>query len=101
MAIIAPKTAQEMMKTFQNEAIDTQTLLRLYPACVVDMHDGQSAEVSLEWAEMKYGQITIKGFVIVFDFTPLQPHVKNQKKFFYDNFTDFEKAMYEALTLLA
>ncbi len=57
--------------------LDLSKLTRLYPAAVVEMH-GEVAEMSLEWIEMNQDKVTLRCFVLVFDFTPLHEDVKER-----------------------
>ncbi len=57
--------------------INLSKLTRLYPAAVVEMH-GEVAEMSLEWMDMNEGKITLKEYVLVFDFTLPSKEVKNR-----------------------
>lgn len=50
--------------------IDLSRLTRLYPAAVVHAA-GETASVSLEWAEMKSDAVRIEAYVLVCDFDPV------------------------------
>ena len=88
-----------MIKTFQDTPIDTSTIVRLYPAAVITLPDGDTAQVSLEWAESKFDQINVTGFVLVFDFGTHTPTNPTKKEFFYPTFDALEAAMKEAAGL--
>ena len=49
--------------------IDLSSIVRLYPAAVIDMY-GEIAEMSLEWMEMNEGKVKLVNYVLVFDSTP-------------------------------
>jgi hypothetical protein len=49
--------------------VDLEKLVRLYPACVVEL-DGDAAEMSLEWAELNEEKVNVLRYVLVFDLTP-------------------------------
>ncbi len=57
--------------------IDLSKLTRLYPAAVVAMQ-GEVAEMSLEWMEINKGKVHLKGYILVFDFTPQKEEVKDK-----------------------
>lgn len=50
--------------------IDLAKITRIYPAVLIHA-GGESASVSLEWAEMKADQITIETYLLVCDFDPI------------------------------
>jgi hypothetical protein len=52
------------------ETIDLSKITRLYPAALIHA-GGESASVSLEWAELKAGQITLEAYVLICDFDPV------------------------------
>ncbi|MDD3770110.1 hypothetical protein E0765_02020 [Sulfuricurvum sp. IAE1] len=50
--------------------IDLSRVTRLYPAAVVHAA-GETASVSLEWAEMKSDVVRVESYVLVCDFDPV------------------------------
>lgn len=60
-----------MIYEYKNETYDLSRVTRLYPAATVAVPGGESAQVSLEWADLKHDKITILYYVLVFDFDPL------------------------------
>jgi hypothetical protein len=50
--------------------IDLEKITRLYPAALIHA-GGESASVSLEWAELKSEQITLEAYVLICDFDPI------------------------------
>ncbi len=50
--------------------IDLARVTRLYPAALIRA-GGESASVSLEWAEMKADVVTLEAYVLVCDFDPV------------------------------
>lgn len=52
------------------QKIDLAKITRLYPAALIHA-GGESASVSLEWAELKAGQITLEAYVLICDFDPI------------------------------
>jgi hypothetical protein len=49
--------------------VDLDKLVRLYPACVVEL-DGDAAEMSLEWTELNEDKVNVLRYVLVLDSTP-------------------------------
>ena len=60
-----------MIYEYKNEQYDLTKVTRLYPAATVEIPGGESAQVSLEWAEMKSDKVIIAYYVLVFDFDPV------------------------------
>lgn len=52
------------------QEIDLKKITRLYPAVLIQA-GGESASVSLEWAEMKADQITVEAYLLVCDVDPV------------------------------
>lgn len=59
-----------MMFESNSQIIDLRKITRLYPAALVHAV-GESASVSLEWAELKAEQITIESYVLICDVDPI------------------------------
>lgn len=53
-----------------NERIDLAKATRLYPAVLIHA-GGESASVSLEWAEMKSDVVSVEAYLLVCDFDPV------------------------------
>ncbi len=60
----------EMMFEANGEQIDLAKITRLYPAALIHA-GGESASVSLEWAELKAEQITLESYLLICDFDPV------------------------------
>jgi len=60
----------EMIYAADGKEIDLMKITRLYPAALIHA-GGESASVSLEWAEMKAEQITLEAYVLICDFDPV------------------------------
>jgi len=82
-----------MATQFLGEEIYLDRIVRLYHAAIMTLPDGDTVQVSFEWAEDKFEQINITGFVICFDYGDKAPQVRDKKEFFFDSFDDFESAM--------
>jgi hypothetical protein len=61
---------KEMLLETSGVQIDLAKITRLYPAALIHAA-GESASVSLEWAELKAGQITLEAYVLICDFDPI------------------------------
>ena len=59
-----------MIYKHQNYEIDLTQVTRLYPAALISA-GGESASVSLEWAQMKEGKIVLEAYVLICDFDPI------------------------------
>jgi hypothetical protein len=59
-----------MIYKHQNYEIDLTKVTRLYPAALISA-GGESASVSLEWAQMKEGKIVLEAYVLICDFDPI------------------------------
>jgi 5S rRNA maturation endonuclease (ribonuclease M5) len=60
----------EMIVVVEGKEIDLCKITRLYPAALISA-GGESASVSLEWAELKAEQITLEAYVLMCDFDPV------------------------------
>jgi len=74
------------------ERIDLSKVTRLYPAALINA-GGESASVSLEWAEMKQEQITLEAYVLVCDFDPVGEVPVNRKELKFETKKDLFDAM--------
>lgn len=59
-----------MIFTHNNQSIDLIKVTRLYPAVLISV-GGESASVSLEWAEMKKDQVILESYLLICDFDPI------------------------------
>ena len=78
--------------------LDLSKLTRLYPAAVVEMY-GEVAEMSLEWIETNQDKVTLRSFVLVFDFTPLNEDVKDRVVLEFDTKEELFETMNEVAQL--
>jgi len=69
-----------MIYRYKNEAYDLTKVTRLYPAATIEVPGGETAQVSLEWADLKQDKIEIAYFVLVFDFDPVGEVPTNRKE---------------------
>lgn len=88
-----------MIYEAQGHRIDLSKITRLYPAATVRAA-GEVAQVSLEWADLKQGQVPIEAYVLVFDFDPLGEVPENRIELVYASKEDLIAAMHEVARLL-
>lgn len=62
-----------------SDKIDLSKVTRLYPAALINA-GGESASVSLEWAEMKKEFVLLEAYVLVCDFDPVGEVPVNRKE---------------------
>lgn len=82
----------ELWINIGGERIDLSKVTRLYPAALINA-GGESASVSLEWAEMKQEQITLEVYVLVCDFDPVGEAPVNRKELRFETKKDLFDAM--------
>jgi len=90
-----------MSTQFLGEEVYLDRIVRLYHAAIMTLPDGDTVQVSFEWAEDKFKQINITGFVICFDYGDKAPQVRDKKEFFFESFDEFEAAMQTLTQLVA
>ncbi len=83
-----------MIYKSKNGDIDLSKLTRLYPAAIIEL-DGEVAEMSLEWMDMNEGKVTLKGYVLVFDFTPPAQEIKDKQVLNFETKDELIKEMQE------
>ena len=84
-----------MIYEFNNETYDLSKVTRLYPAAVIEVPGGDSAQVSLEWADLKKDKVTIAYYVLVFDFDPVGEVPTNRKELKCDSKDELFSVMQE------
>ena len=81
-----------MRYKIQNFEIDLKSVTRLYPAAVVNV-DGERAQVSLEWAEMKADVVAVESYILVFDIDPLDELPKNRIEVVFESRDELMQAI--------
>lgn len=81
------------------EQIDVTKITRLYPAALIHA-GGESASVSLEWAELKAGQIMLESYILVCDVDPIGEVPLNRIEFRYETKEELFEAMQEIAHLI-
>jgi hypothetical protein len=76
--------------------IDLSLVTRLYPAALISA-GGESASVSLEWADMKKEQITLEAYVLICDFDPVGDVPVNRVEIRYET----KEALFSAMNDIA
>lgn len=79
--------------------IDLNKITRLYPAALIHA-GGESASVSLEWAELKADQITLETYLLVCDFDPVGEVPLNRVELRFETKQELFEAMREISGLL-
>lgn len=82
--------------TYEGGEIDLSLVTRLYPAALISV-GGESASVSLEWAEMKKEQITLEAYVLICDFDPVGDVPMNRVEIRYET----KEALFSAMKDIA
>lgn len=85
---------QEMLLETSGVQIDLSKITRLYPAALIHA-GGESASVSLEWAELKADQITLESYVLICDFDPVGEVPVNRIELRYDTKEELFDVMQE------
>ena len=88
-----------MIFRYKEQEIELTQITMLYPAVVVKA-GGESAQVSLEWANMKADQIEIDYFVLVFDIDPMHEVPVNRKELHFSTIEELFATMNEVAELL-
>ncbi len=87
-----------MIYEYKNEQYDLSKVTRLYPAAAIEVPGGDSAQVSLEWADLKQDKITLAYYVLVFDFDPVGEVPVNRKELKCDTKEELFAVMQEVNT---
>lgn len=79
---------------YEGGEIDLSFVTRLYPAALISA-GGESASVSLEWAEMKKEQVVLEAYVLICDFDPVGEVPVNRVEIRFDTKEELFSAMSE------
>jgi hypothetical protein len=82
-----------------DQEIDVTTITRLYPAALIHA-GGESASVSLEWAELKADQIRVETYLLVCDVDPIGEVPLHRVEFRYALKEELFEAMQEIAGLI-
>ena len=85
--------------TYNGGEIDLSLVTRLYPAALISA-GGESASVSLEWADMKKDQITLEAYVLICDFDPVGDVPVNRVEIRYETKEELFSAMNDIATIV-
>lgn len=83
---------------YEGGEIDLSLVTRLYPAALISA-GGESASVSLEWADMKKEQITLEAYVLICDFDPVGEAPVNRVEIRYATKEELFSAMNDIASL--
>jgi hypothetical protein len=89
----------QKLYVYEGGEIDLSLVTRLYPAALISA-GGESASVSLEWAEMKKEQIILESYVLVCDFDPVGEVPVNRVEIRFETKEELFTAMNNIATLV-
>lgn len=89
----------QKLYVYEGGEIDLSLVTRLYPAALISA-GGESASVSLEWAEMKKEQIILESYVLVCDFDPVGEVPLNRVEIRFETKEELFTAMNDIATLV-
>lgn len=84
----------EIIFEADGKQIDLMKITRLYPAALINA-GGESASVSLEWAELKADKITLEAYVLICDFDPVGEVPINRIELRYETKEELINVMHE------
>ena len=87
-----------MIYEYNDESYDLSKVTRLYPAAVIEVPGGESAQVSLEWADLKSDKVSVAYYVLIFDFDPVGEVPVNRKELKFDTKEELFNSMREVNT---
>ena len=86
----------QQVYVYEGGEIDLSLVTRLYPAALISA-GGESASVSLEWADMKKDQVTLEAYVLICDFDPVGDVPVNRVEIRYET----KEALFSAMNDIA
>jgi len=89
-----------MIYTHKEIEIDLTKVTRLYPAALISA-GGESASVSLEWADSKKDKVILECYVLICDFDPVGEVPVNRIELKFGTKEELFGAMNEISTLLS
>jgi hypothetical protein len=88
-----------MIYRHKEETVDLTKVTRLYPAAFISA-GGESASVSLEWADSKAEKIVLECYVLICDFDPVGEVPVNRIELKFETKEELFNAMHEISNLL-
>ena len=88
-----------MIYSTKGYEIDLSKVTRLYPAALISA-GGESASVSLEWAELKKEQITLEAYILICDFDAVGEVPINRIELRFETKEELFESMNEIAILL-
>ena len=88
-----------MIYRHNEEEIDLVKVTRLYPAALISA-GGESASVSLEWADSKKDKVILECYVLICDFDPIGEVPVNRIELKFETKEELFGAMNDISTLL-
>lgn len=90
----------QKLYVYEGGEIDLSLVTRLYPAALISA-GGESASVSLEWADMKKEQVILEAYVLICDFDPVGDVPVNRVEIRFETKEELFGAMNEISLLLS
>lgn len=90
---------RQTMYVYDGGEIDLSLVTRLYPAALISA-GGESASVSLEWADMKKEQVILEAYVLICDFDPVGEVPLNRVEIRYETKEELFAAMNDIAALV-
>jgi hypothetical protein len=88
-----------MIYRYKENEIDLAKVTRLYPAALISA-GGESASVSLEWADSKKDKVVLECYVLICDFDPVGEVPVNRIELKFETKEELFSAMNEISMLL-
>jgi len=89
----------QKLYVYDGGEIDLSLVTRLYPAALISA-GGESASVSLEWADMKKEQVILEAYVLICDFDPVGEVPLNRVEIRFETKEELFGAMSEIASLV-
>jgi len=86
--------SNEMIFEADGKQIDLTKITRIYPAALIRA-GGESASVSLEWAELKADRITLEAYLLICDVDPVGEIPVNRVELRFDTKEELFTCMQE------
>jgi len=89
----------QLLYRYEGGEIDLARVTRLYPAALISA-GGESASVSLEWADLKKDVIALECYLLVCDFDPVGEVPLNRVELRFETKEELFAAMHDIAAML-
>jgi len=89
----------QKLYVYDGGEIDLSLVTRLYPAALISA-GGESASVSLEWADMKKEQVILEAYVLICDYDPVGDVPVNRVEIRFETKEELFSAMNDIASLV-